>query len=229
MNNMPVITDSHHPGQCLRDIPACPPGRSCPGEPHHVQARARRPLCSHRRGGEWRERVQQQHQHRLQRDHLQRERSKLQFEWKSQQLEASALCAKTTSVRRLKPLPSLPPNNNAPLPARSPLNPRCSRLDPFSVGLCECRFKERRERRRWRWRRVRPTCQPAGTTSTTSQSSTLLPTPWQERDMPEDLSKRSGPMRRAASMRGDCASSQIRENCFPMCIPEINLFRSRYC
>ena len=108
---MPVITDSHHPGQCLRNIPACPPGRSCPGEPHHVQARARRPLCSHRRGGEWRERVQQQHQHRLQRDHLQRERSKLQFEWKSQQLEASALCAKTTaaSVRRLKPLSTLSP------------------------------------------------------------------------------------------------------------------------
>ena len=135
----------------------------------------------------------------------------------------SSFCSQTQAP------PQSPPNNNAPLPARSPLNPRCSRLVPFSVGLWECRCKGRRGRRRWRWRRVRPTCQPAGTTSTTSLSSTLLPTPWQERDMPEDLSKRSGPMRRAASMRGDCASSQIRENCFPMCIPEINLFRSRYC
>ena len=119
------------------------------------------------------------------------------------------------------PPPHFPPPSLALLPAPSRWRRRWNQWARSSVGRwgCLCRGRRRGRRRRRRWRTARPTSPPTGGSHTradncsldiiilTSQSLTPWQIVWLEPDKREDFLTRR---RRAASIQGGCASTQIR-------------------
>ena len=100
-------------GQRLRNVPTGSLGGGGAGQPHEDQGTSRS-LLSHVRGQgdcERGERVQRQHEHVLQRERLQRERSEFHVEFASQVQSQARLVssqAAATCLRRLHPLPPSP-------------------------------------------------------------------------------------------------------------------------
>ena len=104
-------------GQCLRNVPTGSLGGGSAGQPHEDQSTSQS-LLSHVRGQgdhERGERVQRQHQHVLQWERLQRERSEFHLESASQVQSQARLVSSQAAATCLRRLYSVPPSPLVPL------------------------------------------------------------------------------------------------------------------